>query len=94
MSQTPEISVLMPVFNADRYVMYAVQSVLHQSFRSFEFIIIDDGSKDASLAILRHFEASDERIRLVSRPNTGYVTALNEMLEMARGRFLARMDAD
>ncbi|MEM6473753.1 MAG: glycosyltransferase, partial [Planctomycetota bacterium] len=47
-----------------------------------------------SLAILRHFEASDERIRLVSRPNTGYVTALNEMLEMARGRFLARMDAD
>jgi glycosyltransferase involved in cell wall biosynthesis len=90
----PLVSVLMPVYNAERYVGEAVKSVLAQTFVDFEFLIVDDGSTDGSLAILRGFEAADPRIRLVSRPNTGYVVALNEMLGRARGEFLARMDAD
>ena len=90
----PAVSVLMPVYNAERYLAEAVGSILAQTFADFEFLIVDDGSTDGSLAILRRFEASDPRVRLVSRPNTGYVTALNEMLGMARGELLARMDAD
>ena len=91
---TPAISVVMPVYNAERYLAEAVGSILSQTFGDFEFLIVDDGSTDGSPAILRRFEASDPRVRLVSRPNTGYLVALNEMLGRARGELIARMDAD
>ncbi|MBF2072891.1 MAG: glycosyltransferase [Synechococcales cyanobacterium C42_A2020_086] len=90
----PTISVLMPVYNAQRYVAQAVESILNQSFGDFEFLIIDDGSTDRSLKILQRYANQDPRIRLISRPNTGYVKALNELLALAQGEFLARMDAD
>lgn len=88
------ISVLMPVYNAVRYVEAAVGSILAQTERDFELIVVDDGSTDGSLAILKRFADRDIRVRLVSRENRGLVVTLNEMLSLARGRFLARMDAD
>jgi glycosyltransferase involved in cell wall biosynthesis len=91
---TPAVSVILPVFNAQRYIKDAVQSVLDQTFGDFEFIIINDGSTDGSLEILQSLAASDARIRLISRPNTGYVAALNEAIGLAEGEFIARMDAD
>ena len=94
MSGNPLISVLMPVYNAERYLAQAVESVLAQTLGDFEFIIINDGSTDRSEEILRGFAARDSRIRLISRPNTGYVVALNEGLGQACGEFIARMDAD
>jgi glycosyltransferase involved in cell wall biosynthesis len=90
----PMISVLMPVYNAKRYVAEAVDSILGQTFRDFEFLIVDDGSTDGSLAILKRYAAHDARIRLWSGPNAGYVPRLNEMLALARGELIARMDAD
>jgi glycosyltransferase involved in cell wall biosynthesis len=84
----------MPVYNANRYVAEAIESVLSQTFDDFELIIVDDGSTDRSLRILRRFERQDRRVRLVSRPHTGYVVALNEMIALARGELLARLDAD
>jgi glycosyltransferase involved in cell wall biosynthesis len=94
MTHPPTISVLMPVYNADRYLAVAVESVLAQTFGDFEFIIVDDGSTDGSLAVLRRFEADDPRVRVVSRENRGLVASLNQMIGLARGEFLARMDAD
>jgi glycosyltransferase involved in cell wall biosynthesis len=76
----PVISVLMPVYNAQRYITAAVESILTQTFGNFEFIIVDDGSTDRSSAILKQFAAKDGRIKLISRPNTGLVGALNESL--------------
>ncbi len=90
----PPISVLMPVFNAEKYVAAATQSILSQTFSDFEFIILDDGSTDASLSILQRHAALDPRIRLISRENRGLVATLNEMAALAGGRYLARMDAD
>jgi glycosyltransferase involved in cell wall biosynthesis len=90
----PAISVVMPVYNAERYVGEATRSILTQTFRDFEFVIIDDGSTDGSPEILERFAAGDGRIRLVSRPNTGIVGALNEGLAMARADLIARMDGD
>ncbi len=90
----PPISVLMPVYNAERYLDEAVKSILAQTFADFEFIIINDGSTDRSPEILRKYEAQDSRIRLVSRPNTGFCGALNEAVGLARGEMIARMDAD
>ncbi|RMD80520.1 MAG: glycosyltransferase, partial [Chloroflexi bacterium] len=91
---SPLVSVLMPVFNAERYVAEAIESILRQSFQDFEFIIIDDGSTDGSLDILKRYAARDPRIRLVSRENRGLVATLNEGIELARGQWVARMDAD
>jgi len=88
------VSVIMPVYNTQRYIAEAVESILSQTFTDFEFIIIDDGSTDGSLAILQKYAAQDDRIRLVSRPNTGIVGALNEGIYMARGEYIARMDSD
>ncbi|MGE5296962.1 MAG: glycosyltransferase family 2 protein [Solirubrobacterales bacterium] len=90
----PLISVLMPVYNAERYVAEAVESILAQTLTDFEFLIIDDGSTDGSLTILKRYAARDSRIRLVSRPNTGYLVALNEGIGLARSESIARMDAD
>lgn len=94
MKTNSTISVLMPVYNAQCYVAQAIESILNQTFEEFEFIIIDDGSTDESLKILKKYAAKDKRIQLMSRPNTGYVVALNEMVSLARGEFIARMDAD
>ena len=91
---SPAVTVLMPVYNAERFVAETVKSVLAQTFRDFEFLIINDGSTDGSLDILHDYAGRDPRFRIVSRPNTGYVVALNEGLELARGEFIARIDAD
>lgn len=90
----PTVSVLMPVYNAARYVADAVESILGQTFADFEFLIVDDGSTDRSRSILERYAAHDGRIRLTSRPNTGYTVVLNELLGLARGELVARMDAD
>lgn len=91
---SPAVTVILPVYNAQRYIGAAVQSILDQTFRDFELIVINDGSTDGTLAILGQLAAVDSRIKLISRPNTGYVVALNEGLDLARGEFIARMDAD
>lgn len=90
----PRCSVLMPVYNAERYVGHAVESILRQTWHDFEFLIIDDGSTDRSPEMLRAYAERDPRILLVSRANTGYLRALNEGWPLCRGEYVARMDAD
>lgn len=90
----PEISVIMPVYNGAQYLSKAVQSILSQSFSNFEFIIINDGSTDNSLALLRDFAQQDSRIQLISRENRGLVKTLNEGIALAKAPLIARMDAD
>lgn len=91
---SPKISVLMPVYNAENYLLQAVESICSQSYKDFEFIIIDDGSSDGSLEILRKFSENDNRIKLHSRPNKGLISTLNEGLSYCKGEYIARMDAD
>jgi glycosyltransferase involved in cell wall biosynthesis len=89
------ISAVMGVYNGEKDVAEAVQSICRQTFRDFEFIIVDDGSTDGASEILRRHAAEDSRICLVSlQPNQGLVTALNRGCAAARGEFIARMDAD
>lgn len=94
MSQAPAISVIMSVYNGARYLHAAVDSILAQSFKDFEFIIVNDGSADDSGAILQELAVSDVRIRLIDRENRGLVASLNELVAAARAPLLARMDAD
>jgi glycosyltransferase involved in cell wall biosynthesis len=88
----PKISVVMSVYNTGGFVREAVDSVFAQSFGDFEFIIIDDGSKDDSLAQLKSI--ADPRIRLIEQENRGLVAALNRGIQHATGQYIARMDGD
>jgi hypothetical protein len=90
----PSISVAMSVYNGERFLADAIESVLEQTYGDFEFLILDDGSSDASRAIARHYAARDSRIRLIARENRGLVASLNELLDAARAPLVARMDAD
>jgi glycosyltransferase involved in cell wall biosynthesis len=93
-TDTPLISVCMPVYNGERFLPEAIESILGQTLGDFEFLIIDDGSTDGSTEVLSRYAARDPRIRLTSRPNKGLAATLNELIDQARGEFLARMDAD
>jgi len=90
---TPRVTVLMPVYNGEKHLVAAIQSILGQTFRDFELLIIDDGSTDQSLARIAGFD--DARIRLYRHEhNRGLVASLNTGLRLARGEYVARMDCD
>lgn len=91
---SPAISVAMSVYNGERFLAEAIESVLAQTFGDFEFLIVDDGSHDASGAIIRDYATRDSRIRAISRENRGLVASLNQLLAEARAPLVARMDAD
>ena len=87
------LSVLMPVFNAEKYLQEAIESILNQTFVDFEFIIINDGSTDGSKNII--LSCSDSRIRYVeNETNLGLIPTLNKGLGLCSGKYIARMDAD
>lgn len=86
------LSVVMSVYNGGKFLEEAVLSVLNQTFTGFEFIIIDDGSIDNSKKIIESFK--DARIKLISRENKGLIYSLNEGIAQAKGKYIARMDAD
>lgn len=92
-SSAPRITVLMPVYNAERYLRTAIDSILGQTFSDFELLIVDDGSDDGSTAIVSSY--TDERIRLIRNEcNLGLIATLNKGVQAARGQYVARMDAD
>ncbi|OCC15884.1 Glycosyl transferase, group 2 family protein [Dissulfuribacter thermophilus] len=86
------ISVVMSVFNGQRYLREAIDSILDQSFADFEFIIIDDGSTDNTSKIILSY--TDPRIRFIKQKNMGLAAALNRGIKLSNGKYIARMDAD
>lgn len=90
----PLISVIMAVWNAQRYLGRCLRSMARQTVTDYEFIIVDDGSTDGSRRFLERWARKDRRIRLITRENRGLTRSLNEALAAARGDYIARMDAD
>lgn len=89
----PKISVVMPAYNAEKYIAEAIDSILNQTYRDFEFIIINDGSTDKTEEIILSY--TDERIvYLKNEKNMGIVYTLNRGLDVAKGEYIARMDSD
>lgn len=88
------VSVVMSVYNGERFLEESVDSILDQTFEAFEFIIIDDGSTDGSAALLQRFHRRDARVRVYHQENKGLVESLNRGISLARGKYIARMDAD
>ncbi|MGE5450427.1 MAG: glycosyltransferase family 2 protein [Acidobacteriota bacterium] len=90
----PVVSVLMPVRDGERYIDASIRSILAQSFRQWELIVVDDGSIDATPSLLVKWAQKDSRIRVITQPAMGLVAASNQAVAAARGRYLARLDSD
>lgn len=88
----PSVSVVMPVFNQEKYVADAVRSILQQTFTDFELLVVDDGSTDRTVEIVEGFD--DPRIRVIRNEHTGFITTLVKGYQEAKGRWIARMDSD
>lgn len=93
-SPVPEVSVIMPVFNSEKYLEETVRSVREQTMRNFEVICVDDGSTDGSWYILQKASEGDPRFKIARQENRGAGAARNRGLELARGRYLAFIDSD
>tara|TARA_R110002126_G_scaffold181187_2_gene329916 strand:- start:4353 stop:5177 length:825 start_codon:yes stop_codon:yes gene_type:complete len=91
----PRVSVIMAVYNADIYLEESIKSILNQSFADFEFLIVDDCSKDDSPNTLKAFSLIDSRIKVyTNKENLGLTKNLNKLIQISKGEYIARMDAD
>lgn len=93
-SSLPLVSIVLPVFNAESFLIKAVESILLQEYKNFELILINDGSTDNTLSILEYYASIDSRVMLLSRSNKGLIYSLNEGISLAKGLYIARMDSD
>jgi len=94
LSKKPLLSVIMSVYNAQNYLKDSIESILNQTYKNFEFIIINDGSSDNSLEIIEEYAKQDSRIKVINQKNKGLPFSLNRGIEMSSGEYIVRMDAD
>lgn len=91
---TPQISLLIPIYNVESYLAECLDSALAQTFTDIEIICIDDGSTDSSPEILARYAAKDPRIRVITKANSGYGDSMNQGLAAARGTYIAILESD
>jgi glycosyltransferase involved in cell wall biosynthesis len=89
----PKVTILMPVYNGEYFLNESINSILNQKFNDFEFLIINDGSKDKSIDIINSYR--DDRIKIINNANNqGLISILNQGIKISRGQYIARMDCD
>lgn len=92
--ESPLVSVIVPVYNKEDYISETLDSVISQSLRNIEIIVIDDGSTDGSLSLCKQYAAKDVRIRVISQQNQGVISARNAAIATARAPFIFPLDSD
>lgn len=88
------LSIIVPVYNSEKYLGQCVDSILGEDYRDYELILVDDGSSDSSLAIMRSYEAADDRVRVIHQDNQGQMKATLAGLKAACGEFVSMIDSD
>jgi teichuronic acid biosynthesis glycosyltransferase TuaG len=89
------VSIIMPAYNAEKYIKESIESVLAQTYKNWELIIIDDCSKDGTINIIKQYQIFDNRIRVIClKCNAGVANARNRGMELAKGRYIAFLDSD
>ena len=88
------VSVIMPVCNNERHLEEAIESILNQTYKNIELLILDDGSKDKSLSIIEDYAMKNKNIRLISRDNKGVAHSIDELIKYSKGEYIARMSGD
>ncbi|MEO5570072.1 MAG: glycosyltransferase family 2 protein [Bacteroidia bacterium] len=95
LSELPLVSVVMPCYNAEKYFIEAIDSIVNQTYKNLEIILINDGSTDGTAAMLGQYAKNDSRIKIINNPvNSGLIESLNIGVTAATGEYIARMDAD
>lgn len=94
MSNAPEISIIVPVYNVEKYIHKCIDSILDQTFTNFELILVDDGSTDNSGKICDEYAESDSRVKVIHKKNGGLSDARNTGIDVARGKYLGFVDSD
>ncbi len=92
--ERPLVSIIVPVYNAEKYLPYCIESILNQSYRNLEIILVDDGSKDSSSELCDSYAASDSRVTVIHQENGGIAKAQNAGLDAAHGEYIAFADND
>ena len=92
--KSPKVTVIIPVYNAEKYLADTLRSILSQTFTNFEVICIDDGSTDKSADILSMYEKKDKRIKVVKQENKGVIVARNNAVKLSKGEFIYFLDSD
>ncbi len=90
----PEISIIIPIYNSEKYIEQCINSILNQTFKNFELILINDGSTDNSRVICERYENKDKRIKLFNIGNRGVSSARNLGIENSRGKYIMFCDSD
>ena len=86
------ISIIIPIYNVEKYLRECLNSVVNQTFKNIEIICVNDGSLDNSLSIIEEFAQKDSRILLINKENCGYASAINTGLNIAKGEFIQIVD--
>ncbi|MBD2109852.1 glycosyltransferase family A protein [Nodosilinea sp. FACHB-13] len=94
LAETPLISVIIPAYNAEQFIARTLESVLAQTYRNIEVLVVDDGSQDDTAAIVHRYKQQDDRVKLLHQSNAGVAAARNLAIQSARGEFIAPIDAD
>ena len=93
-SDTPKVSLLVPICNVERYLRECLDSAVAQTLRDIEIICINDGSTDSSPDIIREYMERDSRVKMIDKANSGYGDSMNRGLEMARGEYVGILESD
>lgn len=91
---TPTFSVIIPIFNVEKFLSKCIESILSQSYPNWELILVNDGSSDKSPQICDTFASKDSRIKVINKSNQGVSKARNSGLDIARGKYICFVDAD
>lgn len=94
MSKTPKVSVLVPIYNVEKYLRQCLESIVNQTLEDIEIICLNDGSTDGSLDIIKEFAANDKRIVVVDKENSGYGDSMNQGLKLATGKYIGIVESD
>ena len=90
----PKVSIILPVYNVEKYLSQCLDSIVNQTLKDFECICINDGSPDNSLAILKEYASKDSRIKIINQENKGQSSARNVGMNFSKGKYIAFIDSD
>ena len=89
-----KISIIMPIYNCEKYLKRSIESVLNQTYKNLELILINDGSTDNSLKVCREYERKDDRVQVIDKKNGGVSSSRNAGFKIATGEYVTFVDAD
>ena len=92
--EIPKVSSVVPIYNVEKYLRQCLDSIIHQTLKDIEIICVDDGSTDSSPEIIREYMAKDPRVKVITKPNSGYGNSMNRGFDMAEGEYIGIVESD